>query len=122
MLHLHLRLCLHRFRRLRAGRLLQVRHKTEPPALNRPHDRLRGAVTSSGEAWLEPDTSALHGSRAPNPPDDVRTNYWPLVAAGEYPREGQPASRIVAFGDADVASNRYLRALYNLDLVDFAVC
>ena len=83
----------------------------------RPRDRLRGAVTTSAEAWLHTDPDALRGSRAPETPPGTRTNYLPLVAAGEYPRTDAPAARIVAFGDSDLASNRYLRALYNLDLV-----
>jgi hypothetical protein len=82
-----------------------------------PDDRLRGTVTTSAEAWLTPDIAALQGSRAPQPPPDVRTDYHALVAAGEYRREGAGPTRIVAFGDSDLASNRYLRALYNLDLV-----
>ena len=44
----------------------------------------------------------------------------PLVVAGRYPRESGEI-RIVAFGDSDFASNRYLRTLYNLDLVLNAV-
>jgi hypothetical protein len=39
-----------------------------------------------------------------------------LVVSARYPR-GDHEGRIVAFGDRDFASNRYLRALYNLDLV-----
>ena len=44
-----------------------------------------------------------------------RRGYQTLAAAGRYPRAGGEA-RIVVFGDADFASNRYLRSLYNLDL------
>lgn len=43
-----------------------------------------------------------------------------LAIAGKYERDGQVA-RIVVFGDADFASNRYLRSLYNLDLIMNAV-
>lgn len=83
----------------------------------RPTDRLRGAVTTSAEAWLYDDPSVLSDRGAPQAPPGTRTNYHALVAAGEYPRPDAPAARIVAFGDSDLASNRYLRALYNLDLV-----
>jgi hypothetical protein len=83
----------------------------------RPQDRLRGAVTTSAEGWLYEDPSVLHGSEAPVAPPGTRTNYHALVAAGEYPRADRLPARIVAFGDSDLASNRYLRALYNLDLV-----
>ena len=41
---------------------------------------------------------------------------WGICHPSRVP--GSPrATRIVAFGDSDLASNRYLRALYNLDLV-----
>lgn len=40
--------------------------------------------------------------------------------SAEIERGNGPA-RIVAFGDASLAANRYLRALYNLDLVLNAV-
>jgi ABC-type uncharacterized transport system involved in gliding motility auxiliary subunit len=43
-----------------------------------------------------------------------------LVAVGSYERSPRE-TRVVAFGDADVASNQYLRTLYNLDLVLNAV-
>lgn len=83
----------------------------------RPDDRLRAAVTTSGDAWLTRELDALSGMRTPVQPPDTRTDYRALVAVGEYRREGPTATRIVAFGDSDLASNRYLRALYNLDLV-----
>jgi len=87
----------------------------------RPDDRLRAAVTTSGDAWLTHDLDAMRGKATPIPPPDTRTDYRALVAVGEYQREGAAATRIVAFGDSDFASNRYLRALYNLDLVMNAV-
>ena len=53
---------------------------------------------------------------APEKPEEVRTDYHPLVVTGEFERDGHPV-RIAAFGNASMASNRYLRTLYNLDLV-----
>jgi ABC-type uncharacterized transport system involved in gliding motility auxiliary subunit len=53
-------------------------------------------------------------------PPEVRHDYWPLVVAGQYEREAGEV-RIVAFGDSELASNQYLRALYNIDLVMNAV-
>jgi hypothetical protein len=50
------------------------------------------------------------------PPPEAEPGYWPLVVTGRYPRADGEA-RIVAFGDSGLASNRYLRSLYNLDLV-----
>jgi ABC-type uncharacterized transport system involved in gliding motility auxiliary subunit len=38
------------------------------------------------------------------------------MAAGRFPRGGKE-TRIVVFGDSDFASNRYLRALYDLDIL-----
>jgi len=83
----------------------------------RPQDRLRGAVTTTGDAWLLADTEALLRPNAPEQPPGTRTNYQTLVAVGEYLRDDGRHTRIVAFGDSDVASNRFLRALFNLDLV-----
>jgi ABC-type uncharacterized transport system involved in gliding motility auxiliary subunit len=48
------------------------------------------------------------------------TGYQTLVAMGEYERD-RTRTRIVAFGDAEFASNRWLRTLYNLDLALNAV-
>ena len=86
----------------------------------RPDDRVGAAVYSSGDAWLHPDTSDLARRTTPSRPADARGNYRPLVVAGEYERGGRQA-RIVAFGDSTFASNRYLRALFNLDLALNAV-
>lgn len=83
-------------------------------------DDLTGVALASRRAWLHPDPGVLEASAVPTPPPDARRDYWPVVATGRYEREaGRP--RIVAFGDADLASNRYLRTLYNLDLVLNAV-
>jgi ABC-type uncharacterized transport system involved in gliding motility auxiliary subunit len=48
------------------------------------------------------------------------TGYQTLVAMGEYERAGV-TTRVVAFGDSEFASNRWLRTLYNLDLILNAV-
>ena len=86
-----------------------------------PDDRLRSVVHTSGEAWIDPAPDRNHSSMdLPTPPPGVRGNYQTLVAVGEIKRKG-PAARIVVFGDADIASNRSLTALYNLDLVMNAI-
>jgi len=82
----------------------------------RPEDRMETIVYSSGRAWLSPDLDAVRRSRPPERPADAREDYFPLVVAARYPR-GDIETRIVAFGDVQLASNQYLRALYNLDLV-----
>ncbi|MDG2048978.1 MAG: Gldg family protein [Myxococcota bacterium] len=86
-----------------------------------PNDRLRSVVHTSGEAWIDlaPDRN-IFSMDLPTPPPGVRGNYQTLVAVGEIKRDGPPA-RIVVFGDADIASNRSLTALYNLDLVMNAI-
>jgi len=76
-------------------------------------DRLDAPVVASARSWLAPADGAPPG---PEPPAGVRTDYHPLLATGEYRRHGDTV-RIAAFGDSDLASNRYLRTLYNLDLV-----
>jgi hypothetical protein len=85
-----------------------------------PGQHLRPLVHASGEAWIDtalsPDASRLPPVR----PDAARTDYWPLVVASETDEDGR-STRIVAFGDAELASNHALRALYNLDLVLNAV-
>lgn len=82
-----------------------------------PDDRLRAVVLTSSEAWIDSETrSDGEPDAALVPPDDTRTDYQPLVVTAELERGGRQA-RLVVFGDADLASNRYLRALYNLDLV-----
>jgi len=91
-----------------------VPHKADPK------DRLRSVVYSSGDAWTSEDVGAASAPRTPARPAGVSTGYQPLVVTGEYVRGGSDA-RIVAFGDAGFASNRYLRTLYNLDLVMNAI-
>lgn len=83
-----------------------------------PDDRLRAVVLTSAQAWI--DDGARADDDALFPPDGTRSDYQPLVVAAELERGGHQA-RLVVFGDADLASNRYLRALYNLDLVLNAV-
>ena len=85
-----------------------------------PDDRLTAGVYSSGDAWLYPEPLLLNRRTPPERPADAAGNYRPLVVTGEYERNGREA-RIVAFGDSTFASNRYLRALYNLDLAMNAV-
>jgi hypothetical protein len=85
-----------------------------------PEDEVRAFLYSSRHAWVSPDVRAALSGRVPTRPDDATEDYVPLAAAGLYPRPDGEA-RIVVFGDADFASNRYLRALYNLDVLMNAV-
>jgi hypothetical protein len=93
-----------------------------PLLLRRPSDdaRMRRLVLSSHRAWVTEDLSWLERRSGRPEPGGAPRDYQTLVAFGRYPRPGGEA-RIVVFGDADLASNRYLRALYNLDLVLNAV-
>jgi hypothetical protein len=85
-----------------------------------PEDRVGGLVFSSERSWLAPDAGPAGRSAAPLPPAGVSPQRHALVAAGSY-RRGAEETRIVAFGDKELASNHYLRTLYNLDLVLNAV-
>ena len=85
------------------------------PRKPEPEDQVRGVVLASGRSWLAPDPARVDGAAPVRPPDAVE-DYHPLVAVGRYLRNGAE-TRIVAFGDVDLASNQYLRTLYNLDLV-----
>jgi hypothetical protein len=91
-------------------------------ALRKPQvdDRLHTVVFASPRAWIAEDEAVLRHTTAPVEPPEVRHDYWPLVVAGQYEREAGEV-RIVAFGDSELASNQYLRALYNIDLVMNAV-
>jgi len=84
------------------------------------NDKLEAVVYASGNSWLLEDLSPPGFQSAPDRPQGVATDYHPLVVTGRFPR-GEAEARIVAFGDSDFASNRYLRTLYNLDLVVNAV-
>jgi len=83
-------------------------------------DRLEPIAFASPRSWIEPDASVLTHSQPPERPPSERGDYHPLVVTGRYARGGHEA-RIVAFGDAHLASNHDLRAIYNLDLVLNAV-
>ena len=85
-----------------------------------PGDKIGKVVYSSPEAWLYAEPASLNRRLDPAPPPGTRGDYQPLVVTGELERGGKQA-RIVAFGDSSFASNRYLRALFNLDLVLNAV-
>ncbi len=85
-----------------------------------PEDELKAVAFTSQRAWLSSDVGAVEKGLAPERPPDTPGEYLPVVSIGRYPREGGEA-RIVALGDSDFASNRYLRALYNLDLILNAV-
>ena len=86
----------------------------------RVEDELKRAVLSSPRAFRSEDLGWLsRGSGRPEP-GAAEPGYQTLVAVGRYPREAGE-TRIVAFGDAGFASNRYLRTLYDLDLAMNAV-
>jgi len=87
-------------------------------ALHKPEieDNLQGVAFTSDRAWLDPDLGILHHRKPPVRPATAKTDFWPLLATGSYQRDKHEV-RIAAFGDSDLASNRYLRTLYNLDLV-----
>lgn len=81
-----------------------------------PDDKVRPIAHASAGSWLHGSPASLSRGRFPERPPGTRTDYYPLAVAGAYERDGRE-TRIVAFGDSDFATNRYLRALYNLDLV-----
>jgi len=85
-----------------------------------PGDSVRRVVLASPSSWVTQDLSVLARPRKALAPDGARQDYHVIAAAGRYPRAGGEA-RIVVIGDSDFASNRYLRALYNLDLALNAV-
>jgi len=82
----------------------------------RAEDDLKAVVFTSPYAWLHEGPLPLGSREPPKMGDDEEPRTIRLAVAGRYPR-GDHEGRIVAFGDRDFASNRYLRALYNLDLV-----
>jgi hypothetical protein len=82
-------------------------------------DELRALAFTSSHAWLGAEGTVAPGAAPGRPPGGTGEHY-PLAALGRYPR-GDHEARIVVFGDGDFVSNRYLRALYNLDLVMNAV-
>jgi hypothetical protein len=86
----------------------------------RPEDEVSRVVETTRFAWIEADLTALERRSGHFERDDRQADYQPLVVCGRYPRQGRE-TRIVAFGDADFASNQNLRSLYNLDLVINAV-
>jgi hypothetical protein len=83
------------------------------------NDQVRAIVYSSRRSWLAEPGAGSDG-RAPQRPEDAHEDHFPLAALGRFPR-GDAEARIVVFGDSKLASNQYLRALYNLDLVLNAV-
>lgn len=87
-----------------------------------PQDRIGGLVFSSRRAWAESDVAgALAGRELAPDEGEMAGRELPLAAAGRYPRGPGAEARIVVIGDRDFASNRWLRALYNLDLITNAL-
>lgn len=101
---------------LNSGRMTYL-PGVRPFHLRKPQvgDRVRRAVMSSHRAWVSEDLAWLGRSSGRPEHAGQPTNYQTLVAMGEYSRKAG-RTRIVAFGDAEFASNRWLRTLYNLDL------
>jgi hypothetical protein len=91
-------------------------------ALRKPRveDEIQGVVLASPLAWLNEDLTVLSQRSGHAEPNSARQDYFPLVVTGKY-RRAAGETRIVAFGDSDFSSNRYLRSVYNLDLVLNAV-
>lgn len=87
----------------------------DPARKPEPDDRLQAVVYSSPDAWLSDAVEAARRGLAPTRASE-RLERFALAVAGRYPREAGEG-RVVVFGDAEFASNRYLRALYNLDLI-----
>jgi ABC-type uncharacterized transport system involved in gliding motility auxiliary subunit len=85
-----------------------------------PNDRLTSVVLASPKSWISEDLTLLQLHSGEPEAGSARTDYYPLVVTGKYQREAGE-TRIVAFGDSDFATNRYLRAVYNLDLILNAV-
>jgi len=83
-------------------------------------DELRPLVYSSPESWRSPDLELLQRGAGKQPPEGVTQSFEAIAVSGRYLRDGVE-TRIVAVGDSDFASNRYLRAVYNLDFVLNAV-
>ena len=92
------------------------RSRVFKPRKPQPEDNLRTTVFTSNESWLYEQSCDSGASSSPTKPPDVASSYFPLVVTGNYDR-GEGESRIAAFGNAELASNRYLRSVYNLDLV-----
>jgi hypothetical protein len=86
-------------------------------ALRKPRveDELRSVVRAGPDSWLSDDLSLLERHGAAIAPAAARRDYHPIAVAGRFRRDGRE-TRIFAVGDSDFASNRHLRALYNLDL------
>jgi len=85
-----------------------------------PDDEIRAVVFASRRSWLAPNAAAVQRGAAPEKPEEIEEDYWPLLTLGRFPRVHDGANveaRIAVFGDSDFASNRSLRALYNLDLL-----
>ena len=94
----------------RRARPVLAQHKPEPD------DELRAVAFASRRSWVAANAEAVQRGAAPEEPKERREEYWPVLSVGAFPRPGGE-TRIAVFGDADFASNRYLRALYNLDLL-----
>jgi hypothetical protein len=79
-------------------------------------DELHAVVRASPHSWLSADLSILERRSGAIEPRGAPERYYPIAVTGRFVREGVE-TRILAVGDSDFASNQYLRALYNLDLI-----
>jgi hypothetical protein len=83
-------------------------------------DRLFPLAYSSADSYLSKNIQSARRGRLPEADTEEPPERQVLAAAGEYKRDGKK-SRVVVFGDSDFASNRFIRSLYNVDLIVNAV-
>lgn len=81
-----------------------------------PEDTLSELLYTSRRAWLAGNVEAVQDGLSPQPAPDAGRHRYVIVSTGRYPREAGEA-RIAVFGDRDFATNQYVRALYNMDLL-----
>jgi hypothetical protein len=86
------------------------------PRTPHPGAHVEAVVWSSPRSWVTTDLSVLEqrSGRIENTGEPQGYHY--IAAIGRYPGE-DGETRIAVIGDSDFASNRYLRALYDLDLI-----
>jgi hypothetical protein len=82
----------------------------------RSEDVVKRTVLSSSRSWRSEDVGILERGVEDLESEGVAQDYHAIAAVGRYPR-GDGETRLAVFGDGDFASNRYLRAVYNLDLI-----
>ncbi len=83
-------------------------------------DRLFPLLYTSPNTYLSEDLQRARRGGLPEASAGEPPERQVIGAAGEYQRNEKRA-RVVVFGDADFASNRFIRSLYNLDIIVNAV-